>query len=215
MVLTDGSQAVLDHNVVCARVALPPPIYYDFGDAPDTYLTLLLSGGPYHLITAGPILGTLIDAEGTGQPSANADLDDLTTSDDEDGVTFPLVNGHRPFIVNEKGQVTVKVSNAPGYLNGWIDWNNNGTFNPEATDHVVQNLYLNPGVYDINFIVPGESNLPAENTTLYSRWRISTEPNAYAGAYGGYMSSGEVEDLVQSVENGFLYPGWPAFFGRG
>jgi hypothetical protein len=68
------------------RVELRPP---DFGDAPNTYGTLLAANGPRHSIQVGFSLGANIDREPDGQPSAGADGDDLNTApDDEDGVAF-------------------------------------------------------------------------------------------------------------------------------
>src|SRR5207253_2130041 len=64
------------NDVTVTKVAL------DFGDAPDSYHTLLASNGARHVAT-GPILGSSRDTEADGQPSPNADADP-----DEDGVTF-------------------------------------------------------------------------------------------------------------------------------
>src|SRR5262249_29512913 len=63
----------------------------DFGDAPDSYKTIDSSGGPKHTIINGFHLGSAVDAESDGQPSATA----LGDGSDEDGVTFqtPLVSG--------------------------------------------------------------------------------------------------------------------------
>ena len=69
----------------------------DFGDAPAPYPTLLANNGPRHLFPAAALLrvsiGSLIDAETNGQPNATATLDNLTTSDDEDGVAIPALPG--------------------------------------------------------------------------------------------------------------------------
>ena len=71
----------------------------DFGDAPAPYPTLLANNGPRHLFPAAALrvsIGSLIDAETNGQPNATATLDDLTTSDDEDGVTFSTLRAAGP-----------------------------------------------------------------------------------------------------------------------
>ncbi len=69
----------------------------DYGDAPDTYGTTNGNNGASHVLSNGqtsgtPIikLGNLVDTELDGQPTVNADGDDLNpeTADDEDGVTF-------------------------------------------------------------------------------------------------------------------------------
>ncbi len=54
----------------------------DFGDAPDTYGTLLASSGPRHAIVPGFQLGQRIDGEPDGQPTADA------TGDDSNGGGF-------------------------------------------------------------------------------------------------------------------------------
>jgi len=61
----------------------------DFGDAPAPYPTLSANSGAQHSIVAGFHLGSTVDADGDGQPNADATLDDTTgTPDDEDGVVF-------------------------------------------------------------------------------------------------------------------------------
>ncbi|MCD6568022.1 MAG: LruC domain-containing protein, partial [Dehalococcoidia bacterium] len=81
---------------------------------------LLASNGARHVIVPGFHLGALIDSEADGQPSADALLDDLTTSDDEDGVTF-----NTPLAIGRFANITVNASQA-GQLNAWFDWNHNG-----------------------------------------------------------------------------------------
>ena len=57
------------------RVGIQKAAELDYGDAPNSYSTLLGSNGPRHTI-AGPRLGTLIDAEANGAPSVGATGDD-------------------------------------------------------------------------------------------------------------------------------------------
>ena len=73
---------------------------FDFGDAPDSYSTLLGSGGPSHVLGSSVFMGPSVDPEPDGQPSVLADGDDLDTfftssGDDEDGVAVisPLTPG--------------------------------------------------------------------------------------------------------------------------
>ncbi|TFG62382.1 MAG: hypothetical protein E4H28_07725, partial [Gemmatimonadales bacterium] len=59
----------------------------DFGDAPNSYQTTLASDGPRHpIVPGGPKLGTLVDTETDGAPSAQADADDAVGIDDDDGL---------------------------------------------------------------------------------------------------------------------------------
>ena len=48
----------------------------DLGDAPDRFYQTLLSSGASHVLGSGVYLGTCVDAELDGQPSAGADGDD-------------------------------------------------------------------------------------------------------------------------------------------
>ena len=69
---------------------------FDFGDAPDggatntdaaNYATTLANDGPRHAISPGLSFGAdNVDDEADGQPSLDADGDDLNNNDDEDGV---------------------------------------------------------------------------------------------------------------------------------
>ena len=54
----------------------------DFGDAPDPNFPTLLPGGAQHTIVSGFHLGTLVDAEADGQPTADATGDDTDGSND-------------------------------------------------------------------------------------------------------------------------------------
>ncbi len=68
-----------------------PDVDIDYGDAPNSYRTLLASNGPRHIISTSdtPRLGILADGEDDGQPAMPmmpADNDDMTDDDDEDGL---------------------------------------------------------------------------------------------------------------------------------
>ena len=105
---------------------------FDWGDAPDQpYPTLAASTGANHLVT-GLLMGTTIDPEADGQPTANADGDDLNgaTPDDEDGVTFLT-----PLNAGATAQVDVFASGTC-MLDAWIDYNGNG-----AWDHPAEHLW--------------------------------------------------------------------------
>src|SRR5690606_8581721 len=70
---------------------LEPADCLDFGDAPESYGTLLDDDGPRHAIVPGLLLGELIDFEDDGQPSAAANGDDVAGLADEDGVADAIV----------------------------------------------------------------------------------------------------------------------------
>ncbi len=72
---------------------------FDGGDAPASYGTNIADGGPRNAIsdfdrtarTSSMMLGTHVDTELDGAPSAGADGDDNAGSDDEDGVSAPIL----------------------------------------------------------------------------------------------------------------------------
>ncbi|MCP4550048.1 MAG: T9SS type A sorting domain-containing protein [bacterium] len=157
----------------------------DFGDAPDQpYPTLLGSNGAFHvIISQGPILGGLIDAEPNGQPAVTAMRDDLNNLDDEDGITFmtPLVPGQ----VATLDAFTV----TGGILDAWIDFNVNGNWG-DASEQIAISVPLMPGNNPVNFNVPASTPFGA---TSYARFRISS--NGGLPFFGG-AADGEVEDYL-------------------
>jgi len=94
---------------------------------PASYgITLRAADGARHCyLSNGPRLGALIDAETDAWQSADANGDDTHASADEDGVVPVLV----PWRGGAGGgAVNVTVSNGPGVLYGWVDWNGNSGF---------------------------------------------------------------------------------------
>jgi hypothetical protein len=165
----------------------PAPPELDFGDAPDpAYPTLLAHNGARHLIDNNTYLGALIDGEPDGLPSPNANGDDLSILDDEDGVVFmwPLAAGNPC-----KLKVTASVGDA--LFNGWIDFNGNGSW-ADPGEHVFVDLNLLAGNNYLTFITPCD----AEPGPTYARFRFSHQP---ALSYNGYASDGEVEDYAIDI----------------
>jgi hypothetical protein len=161
----------------------------DFGDAPDPlYPTLLINNGARHTIDGVTFMGALVDAEADGQPTANADGDDLNPPagpDDEDGVVIP------PLI---RGQlVTINVTaSVPGALDAWIDYAADGSW-AEAGDQIAASLPLAAGLNSFGIVVPATATLGQ----TYARFRFST-----AGGLQpfGSASNGEVEDYTVFIE---------------
>lgn len=170
----------------------------DFGDAPDSYMTLLASGGPSHGIIPGLSLGQRVDRDLDGQPSPLADGDDLSGDvgpggvvlDDEDGVRVltPIAPGSNATfevtITNTTGQI--------GYLQAWFDYNKDGTFTGFG-EQVLVNRVLPAGTNLVNINIP--TGVTPGN--LYTRWRYSLTPNL---GIGGAADSGEVEDHLFTVQ---------------
>ncbi|WP_146143494.1 GEVED domain-containing protein [Photobacterium phosphoreum] len=176
----------------------------DFGDLPDSFDTLGLSGGPYHGLSniSNLYIGNAtIDSDGDGQPTPNADGDDLTGSDDENAFSTPTPI--LPLTANSYS-VQVPVRNNTGvnaYLYGWLDWNQNNQF--EAAEYVVVTVPTGTTVSSpITLTFTGISGQSDGNAAL--RLRYTTAGLANTG-WGGAVPDGEVEDhyvLVGSYDFG-------------
>jgi subtilisin-like proprotein convertase family protein len=154
----------------------------DFGDAPAPYPTLLASNGARHTINPSVRLGSAVDFDPDGQPSAGALLDDTTGApDDEDGVVFTsaLIGG-----TNASVDITASTS---GFLNAWIDFNADGDW-ADAGEQIFTNTALVGGLNSKTFAVP---NTPPDVT--YARFRFST---AAGLSFTGAAADGEVEDYA-------------------
>jgi hypothetical protein len=154
-----------------------------------------ISGNPArHMIVAGaPRLGPNIDAEPDGQQTPFATGDDTGGIDDEDGITVGGLN-FETVPLQSGSTMTVQVTNtgAPGLLNAWFDWNQDGDWN-DPGEQVAANLPVPLGAINVSFFVP--SGLSA-NSSIFSRWRI----NSVGGlSPGGLAADGEVEDYRNRV----------------
>ena len=109
---------------------------FDYGDLPDGYGTLEASQGAVHVMLPGKYLGACVDMDLDGNPNAVAAGDDgsagpfsfpigTTCDDDEDGIRFltPLIPGNEACI-----EVRYTSTDGDGYLNGWIDFDNDMSF---------------------------------------------------------------------------------------
>lgn len=159
----------------------------DFGDAPDNaYLTLLASNGASHTVVPGVFLGTAIDSESDGQPTATATGDDAAGRADEDGVSFTSA-------IRAGRAATIEVTASTfGYLNAWIDFDGNGRFD-DRNDRIFTDRFVKGGINELAFSVP--ANAVAGWT--YARFRFDTR--GLLESYGP-AEDGEVEDYrVQIV----------------
>jgi hypothetical protein len=188
----------------------------DYGDAPDSFLTLHASNGPRHAIRSGWHLGTEIDREDDGQPSPNADLDDNTDLDDEDGVIF--TSALMPGFV-----ATVEVeASVAGFLDAWIDFNQDQQFNhPAERITIAGGNPVGPGTTNVNFTVP--PGIPLGD--VCARFRFSSvgglppwgpakdgEVEDYYGEDEGVVITDDnvnpQEDLVLEMRDGRLVLDW-------
>jgi len=180
----------------------PLSFLQDFGDAPDTYKTLLASNGPWHVIIPGFHLGLLEDAELNGQPNATATGDDINppTADDEDGVTMP------PLIVGQPATIIVNAAipvGILGKLDAWVDFNCNGIW--DAGEQIFASEPLLDGNNPLSFVVP---NFAVAGNT-FARFRLSTTGGL---SFDGLSDTGEVEDyqVVINAAQPTWIPGDPA-----
>jgi subtilisin-like proprotein convertase family protein len=167
------------------------PYHEDFGDAPDSYGTVLGSNGARHRLGSGLILGQIVDAELNGRPTTLANGDDLAGLDDEDGVTFldALVPGNP---VEVQVVVTLPGALSGAYLQGWVDFNGDGDF-ADVDEQIFTNLLISSsGVHNLFFTVPAT----ATKGITYARFRLSTQENL---AFNGAAPDGEVEDYRVAI----------------
>ncbi|HEX2835594.1 MAG TPA: GEVED domain-containing protein [Thermoanaerobaculia bacterium] len=154
----------------------------DFGDAPDSYGTLLASNGPHHVVAAGFSLGATVDSESAGQPSADANGDGA----DEDGVTIPPT-----LVACSSTNLTITLTNTAGVntprLDAWIDFDANGIF--DASDRIATSLPLVAGANNLPVNVP----CSARTAATYGRFRLTSTG---AASPLGAASDGEVEDYA-------------------
>ena len=176
----------------------------DYGDAPDSYLTLDASGGPHHMIAANLFLGTAapdLDSDGFGDGtednpnSAKDDDAEGATPDDEDGVTnFPDLAP-----TDTSYQVTVALANTTGgnaNLVGWIDFDNSCSFElDEAATAVVANNDTS-ALLTWNNLGGSGPDLVAGAT--FARFRLTTD-TITGNNPGGMATDGEVEDYSVGI----------------
>ncbi len=176
-------ESSLIQTIPVSAIAVVP---VDFGDAPDTYGTLLTSpnsnfeGGARHQISS-LYLGSGVSAE----PNAT-----LTGDTNDDGIIFSS-NLTAPYqtIVQAGIDNNIRVtSNGSGYLNAWIDYNQDGDFS-DLGERVFTNQPINDGVNNLNFTIPST----ILHGSTYARFRLS--PTAISTpSPTGLIVGGEVED---------------------
>lgn len=182
----------------------------DFGDAPDTYRTLLAGGGAWH--KAGPLtLGASVDIEADGVPSLDATGDDLAGNDDEDGLISSL-----GLTTGKIATISLIVANSDaagdsGMVAGWIDFDGNGQFDLVSDDIGTQYVSVPGGgqsIVQFTFLVPAG----AKAGRTYARFRLyRDDPNPLAIPWAilptGPADYGEVEDYTATIRNGISADG--------
>ncbi|MCA9066435.1 MAG: hypothetical protein KDA96_25380, partial [Planctomycetaceae bacterium] len=159
---------------------------FDYGDAPAPYPVRPDDNGARHA-AIGPFLGTSRDSEVDGVHSAGANGDDLTGSDDEDGVQFLTT-------VRFSNDATIRIkASQPGFVDAWIDFNDNGSW-LDSGDQILTSQAVVAGDNDLVFHVPSGTT-PV--TAAVVRVRISSAGGLIPT---GTAADGEVEDLTVMVK---------------
>ncbi len=169
------------------------PVDLDFGDAPDSYRTLLRNDGPRHMLGSGLFLGTRVDSEPDGQPSALANGDDVSSGpSDETGISASATQFEPlSLTAGETATVFVTASQSGGFLDAFIDFNDDGDF-LDIGEQIFLSQPLQAGVNTLTFDVP----LGATAGETFSRWRISSTGGLLPT---GPADDGEVEDHSISI----------------
>ncbi len=167
----------------------------EYGDLPESiYGTTVLSA--CH-VPKGLRLGYNCDAESFYNESTGADGDDNNQypPDDEDGVApsnLPWVAG-----VNG-GQLTIRIQGCSGcYVNGWIDWDNDGNLTETidgAPERVVNNYYRTEDTTGVTYAITTPTSF--SRNWYYARFRICKTNSACNDPTNTLtdVDDGEVED---------------------
>jgi uncharacterized repeat protein (TIGR01451 family) len=165
---------------------------YDYGDAPVSYQDASHSIPAIATVYLG---STPPDGESLSLNATNGGTDgtgdDLTGTDDEDGVTIPtLAQLLNTTIAVEVNQVAAN----DGYLQGWIDWNGNGVFD-SATEQVASDLQsATAGNSTISVPITVPSNATTAPTFARFRWSTTAGLDHTTAA-----NDGEVEDYAIEI----------------
>lgn len=164
----------------------------NFGSVPDTYKTLLASGGAQHYITNGLSIGDYSPDSTDGSPvvpPANA------LGGDGIALPFPPLNaGTNSYSVVVKAY---NLTDKPATLVGWIDFNRNGIFDvtegvsitvPTGSNNTAFTLTWNNVLSLLN------PNIALRNGPTYARFRLSNLVGLTTATPAGLIMSGEVED---------------------
>jgi hypothetical protein len=158
----------------------------DFGDAPQSYGTLLADDGARHA-AFGPQLGATRDSENDGSASIDATGD----GSDEDGVLFGGIGlGSSTAAVNIEFVNQGSAELGQAMVDAWIDFDRSGTF--DASEKILDSVEVNQAMQTLNYDLP--TNL--ELGDYHARVRISSEGGLEAT---GFAADGEVEDYVVQV----------------
>jgi len=166
----------------------------DFGDAPASYDPNPLAPAT-HEYDSTLVLGPTFDREWSKSFNAGATAD----GSDEDGILGPLpIFTHSQSFFNIIVQVLNK-SGANATLGGWLDFDNNGLFDPgEGVTVTVPN---NPSLQNVT-LTWAHAPISTSMANIYARIRLTAAANGMTAANStGWYSNGEVEDYLLLVDD--------------
>ncbi|WP_084299411.1 GEVED domain-containing protein [Dyadobacter tibetensis] len=179
-------------NATSCRIGIEGATY-DFGDAPSSYdydqSTTTAAGGAM-IKSSNIFFGALApDAESVPMWGTLATSDDNDNIDDEDGVAaFTVITeATKSYTVNFSATNT---SSTASTAIAWIDWDNNGTFEPSEASEPVS---VPAGTVNGSFVA-NWSDVSTTAVSKYARFRIASNLTIYD--YVGATNDGEVEDYV-------------------
>jgi hypothetical protein len=165
----------------------------DYGDAPNSYRTLLASDGPRYADGSVAKLGSLRDMEPDGQPSFYATGDDenywgVGGPDDEDGVVFGPTSVDITVVVAGGGDLL---------LRAWWDLNQNGFFD-HTSELIIDDMLgtLSAGSHNFHY------DLGFDPRIYYSRFRLTWATEGHLAALGDVTPWGEYFDEVTGISFG-------------
>lgn len=218
--VTDARFSVLGRGY--SAIALGMVIASDFGDAPKTYGhagalfqpkwkdgkvsgtsdAFTVQPQASMLVDEGsPSLGVKIDAEGYQQFSDGADGDDTHGLEDDEDALSSVPDIPSGFLNGDKDSFKLKgvaCSPGKGTVRGWIDWNGNGTFDPDKKEQSDDQNCPASGSVDLTFPKPDEApldtNLVNKDSTYLRLRTFGTGDTSKATGPVGVTTKGEVED---------------------
>lgn len=183
---------------------------YDYGDAPDSYDTSRNSVvAPARQAVSNRLYigNTPPDSEAAKHTSADALGDDNSGQDDEEGVEITPMYGNGGYGYTARVQVTNNTG-AARTLYGWIDFNNNGSF--EAAEVATINVAngTNNGYVTLTW-TNAQSVVSGNPTQLYMRLRLSegtltnhSDATVDERALADGLNTGEYHPTAPVIYNG-------------
>lgn len=178
-------------NTVSATVQINVVNSQDFGDAPAGYPVTLAEDGARHTPSL-LALGSLVDTDNDGVPSAGADSDGVT----DDGVS-QLTDLVAVSDAATLGSFTIVASEA-GKLDAWIDFNQDLDWD-DANEQIFTSVDLVTGPNTLSFAIPAG----ATPGSTAARFRISSDGGLLPT---GSAADGEVEDYLFTLLDGGSAP---------